>query len=217
MERDFSRGMDLFDPILYGNKKIVIIGAGGIGSTTAYTLAKMWCNNITVVDMDTVDAVNCSSQFFWLHQVGQPKVEALKENIKLLCNEEITTINEAYNASQIEWADVIIMALDNMEIREAIVDDAVDTQFIIDPRMVKKVAVVNTFQGFDFEKDHWKKVELGHEAPEEIACTSKAVAFNAVSLAGLIGALVSKHLQWENLMYTYEIDNENILLNKFED
>lgn len=30
MERNFSRGMDLFDPVANGSKKILIVGAGGI-------------------------------------------------------------------------------------------------------------------------------------------------------------------------------------------
>lgn len=216
MARDFSRGSDLFDPVLYGDKKIVIVGAGGIGSTTAYTLAKMGCNNITVVDMDTVDKVNCSSQFFGLEQTGLPKVVALQNNIRLLCDEEITAINEPYKPEHIKGADIIIMALDNIETREQIVRDADETSFIIDPRMVKKVAVVNTLHAYSFEKDRWLAEELGHEAPEEVACTSKAVAFNAVSLAGLIGALVSKHLQGGELDDTYELDNENILIHKFK-
>ena len=69
MERNFSRGMDLFDPVAHGAKKILIVGAGGIGSTTAYTLAKMGCSNITVVDFDEVEIHNCSSQFYSAKQI----------------------------------------------------------------------------------------------------------------------------------------------------
>ena len=217
MERDFTRGMDLFDPILNGKKKIVVVWAGGIGSTTTYTLAKMGCSNIRVVDFDTVDAVNCSSQFFWLSQVGKPKVEALAENIKMLCDEEIEAVNDKYKKEYIQDADIIIMALDNMETREQIVDDVTDNQFIFDPRMVKKIAVVNCFQWFEFEKQDWKKKELWFEAPEEVACTSKAVAFNAVGFAWLIWTLVAKHLEGEELYYSYELDNFNVLINKFKE
>lgn len=64
----------------------------------------------------------------------------------MLCDEEIEAINDKYKKEYIQDADIIIMALDNMETREQVVDDVTDNQFVFDPRMVKKIAVVNCFQ-----------------------------------------------------------------------
>lgn len=209
--------MDLFDPVAHGSKKILIVGAGGIWSTTAYTLAKMGCSNITVVDFDEVEIHNCSSQFFSAKQIGMKKVEALKQNVSLMADEEITAIDSKFLPKHVEGMDILILALDNMETRAEVVKAAKDNQFIIDPRMVKKLCIVNTLYGNEFERTKWLSEEMGEAAaPEEVACTSKAVAFNAVSMAGLVSAVLAEHLNWGQLCKSYQMDTWNFLLYKFQ-
>jgi tRNA A37 threonylcarbamoyladenosine dehydratase len=49
-----------------------------------------------VCDFDEVDTVNTSSQFYSMNQLGKPKVEMLKENIKKMADEDIEIINGKY-------------------------------------------------------------------------------------------------------------------------
>ena len=60
---------------------IGIAGAGGIGSNVARYLAQAGVERIRVADHDRVEVSNLDRQFYRTDQVGQPKVDCLKENL----------------------------------------------------------------------------------------------------------------------------------------
>ena len=96
-ERNFDRGLDMFNPNLFRDKKIWIIWAWGIGSNSAYVLSKMWLK-VKVCDFDEVDIVNTSGQFYSMEQLWKPKVEMLKQNIKIeFIEEEATDLKKYIN------------------------------------------------------------------------------------------------------------------------
>ena len=59
----FLRQLDIADPSQFKDKPITVIGAGGIGAATVIALAKTGFENITVYDLDGIEAHNfpCSS------------------------------------------------------------------------------------------------------------------------------------------------------------
>jgi len=59
-----------------------IAGCGGLGSNCAMALARAGVGTLVVADFDIVSAENLDRQYFFLDQVGQKKVLALRENIK---------------------------------------------------------------------------------------------------------------------------------------
>ena len=62
------------------NSKVLIIGAGGLGSPVALYLALAGVGTIGIVDFDVVDVTNLQRQI--LHSdsdVGRPKVVSAKE------------------------------------------------------------------------------------------------------------------------------------------
>jgi sulfur carrier protein ThiS adenylyltransferase len=61
--------------------RVGIAGAGGLGSNCASLLARSGFCDFTIADHDVVDVSNLNRQFFFLHQVGAPKVEALRHNL----------------------------------------------------------------------------------------------------------------------------------------
>ena len=61
--------------------RVGIAGAGGLGSNCAMHLVRAGVKHITVVDFDVVNESNLNRQFFFCDQLGQKKVEALKENL----------------------------------------------------------------------------------------------------------------------------------------
>ncbi len=61
--------------------RIGIAGAGGLGSNCAMHLVRAGVKHLTVVDFDVVNESNLNRQFFFRDQIGQKKVEALKENL----------------------------------------------------------------------------------------------------------------------------------------
>jgi sulfur carrier protein ThiS adenylyltransferase len=60
---------------------IGIAGAGGLGSNCALHLVRVGFRRLTIVDFDIVTAPNLDRQFYFLDQIGMPKVKALKENL----------------------------------------------------------------------------------------------------------------------------------------
>jgi sulfur-carrier protein adenylyltransferase/sulfurtransferase len=65
------------------DSKVLIIGAGGLGSPSAYYLAAAGVGTIGIVDSDVVDASNLQRQI--LHnskRIGEPKVDSAKQTLE---------------------------------------------------------------------------------------------------------------------------------------
>ena len=72
--------------------KVLLIGAGGLGSPTAYYLAAAGVGTLGVMDGDVVDVTNLQRQI--LHttaDIGKPKVESATRTLKAL-NPDVTII-----------------------------------------------------------------------------------------------------------------------------
>lgn len=214
-ERNFDRGLDMFNPNLFRDKKIWIIGAGGIGSNSAYVLSKMGLK-VKVCDFDEVDDVNTSSQFYSMDQLWKPKVEMLKQNIKQMCDEDIEIVNSKYEPWMFDDCDILILALDSLAVRKQVVETCKDTQFILDTRMVKKIAQINLLYWIQrktrMEKE-WREDADANNAGTR--CTEKAVAFNALGMAALVGSIVADKLNGKELKYQYTLDLESYNLYVF--
>jgi len=67
--------------LIIEGSRIGIAGAGGLGSNCAHNLVRSGFKKFKIVDFDTITAANLDRQFYFLDQVGQKKVEALKINL----------------------------------------------------------------------------------------------------------------------------------------
>ena len=95
------------------NAAVGIAGIGGLGSNVALALARTNIGKLVLVDFDRVEKSNLNRQQFFLHQVGQLKTEAIKQNIKdINPNVKIETINTKLDEKNIPeiFADVDIIA-----------------------------------------------------------------------------------------------------------
>lgn len=104
------------------NKKITIIGAGGLGCVVADLLARMNIN-FTIVDDDIVDDKNLERQIlFNKNDLLKKKVDVVKEELKEFS--DINTINERLNEKNIKNiiknSDLVIDCTDNFETRKII-------------------------------------------------------------------------------------------------
>lgn len=106
------------------NKKVLIVGAGALGSNIAVTLARLGFKSIDIVDYDVVEEENLSVQDYDIADVesGRPKVFALKEKVYKINNEiELNPVHEEFNPDNAlkfaEGKDIIIDATDNFDTR----------------------------------------------------------------------------------------------------
>lgn len=111
--------------------KVLLIGAGGLGSPTAYYLAAAGIGTIGIVDDDTVDRSNLQRQI--LHneeRVGMPKVESAKLTLQGL-NPDVKVIGyqERVNSENImrliKDYDIVVDGCDNFPTRYLVNDACV--------------------------------------------------------------------------------------------
>jgi adenylyltransferase/sulfurtransferase len=111
--------------------KVLIVGAGGLGSPVALYLALAGVGTIGIVDFDTVDLSNLQRQI--LHQnddIGKPKVVSAREtlnaynpDVKVIAHEEPL---HSENAMQIiSQYDIIVNGADNFAVRYLVNDACV--------------------------------------------------------------------------------------------
>lgn len=116
----------------------VVIGAGGIGSNTAYMLACLGAANIVVFDDDVVEEANIAPAFYGLSDIGKYKVEALRERILDMTGVKIMAKNTKYVGQYLENADVVIVTVDGLSKRREVWkrgQDHIEWQYWIDARM----------------------------------------------------------------------------------
>lgn len=111
--------------------KVLLLGAGGLGSPAALYLAAAGVGTIGIVDMDTVDASNLQRQVIHnLDRIGQKKVDSAAETLRRL-NPDIDVRTDAVrlDASNvldlISGYDVIIDGADNFPARYVLNDASV--------------------------------------------------------------------------------------------
>ena len=105
------------------NSKVLVVGAGGLGSPVLLYLAAAGIGTLGIVDFDTVDATNLQRQVIHTEEdVGRAKVISAKETIELLNSEVVVTTYrtriDADNANEIfAQYDVIVDGSDNFATR----------------------------------------------------------------------------------------------------
>jgi sulfur carrier protein ThiS adenylyltransferase len=100
--------------------RIAIAGAGGLGSNIAVALVRSGFRYLEIVDFDVLEAKNLNRQYYFLNEVGRPKVEALAERLRAINPAvEITThrtrLTEDNIGQYFPKADYLIEAFDRPE------------------------------------------------------------------------------------------------------
>jgi len=113
------------------NSKVLMLGAGGLGSPAALYLAAAGVGTIGIVDMDDVDASNLQRQILHnIDRIGDRKVDSAKKTINLL-NPDVKVITydtrlAAENIMDIiAGYDVIVDGADNFPSRYLLNDASV--------------------------------------------------------------------------------------------
>jgi len=121
------------------NAKVLMLGAGGLGSPAALYLAAAGVGTIGIIDMDVVDASNLQRQILHnMDRVGERKVDSAKKTLTNM-NPDVDVVThdvrlEANNIlSIIEGYDVIVDGADNFPTR----------YLVNDASLLKRIPVVH--------------------------------------------------------------------------
>jgi len=111
--------------------RVLLLGAGGLGSPAAYYLAAAGIGNLGIVDFDRVDLSNLQRQIIHsTERIGMLKTESAKKTIKALNPDvNVTLYNERLDSSNImnliEDYDYIVDGSDNFPTRYLVNDACV--------------------------------------------------------------------------------------------
>lgn len=192
--------------------RINVIGCGAIGSFAVLTLAKAGFTNIAVWDMDEVDVVNLSNQFFRYQDIGKPKAKALHDLVWEFTHERITHhvmpfIGELHAAN---LSGVVICAADDMNVRRDIFESvrtyAPHATHVLDPRMGAEYAALYVYKPHDEEdRTFYASTLYTNEEAEQAPCTAKSTIYTVNLLSGMVVKTIKnialsqeypKNMQW---------------------
>ena len=195
------------------NKKVAIIGSGGLGCSLAIALGASGIGEFALVDFDEVGVHNIHRQIgFKVGDDGKFKSEVLKELVESRCPFTKAT---AYVESFQEFAkrdldfDLIIDATDNLPVRAAI------NEYCISKKQVWIYGSVEEFHGqvCFFENASYEAVfQINDRKPNGIACP---IVMHIASLQAnlairyLAGLAVKK-----DILYYLSFDEEGALDSK---
>ncbi len=114
--------------------RVVIAGAGGLGSPAAIYLTAAGVGTIRIIDHDKVELSNLNRQILhWDKDVGRDKVESAREKLSPLNrNVRIETVKETITEANVSrlvaGCDVIIDAMDNLPTRFVLNKAAVENR-----------------------------------------------------------------------------------------
>src|SRR5438552_8330154 len=142
--RRYSRHMLLPTVGAMGQKKlmsakVLLLGAGGLGSPAALYLAAAGVGTLGIIDMDEVDASNLQRQVLHnLDRVGERKVDSAKKTLTAMNPDlDVVTYDVRLGADNIldiiDGYDVIVDGTDNFPTR----------YLVNDASLVKRIPVVH--------------------------------------------------------------------------
>ncbi len=189
------RQRDLVPEEKLNDTPITIIGVGAIGRQVAIQLACMGARTLQLIDFDTVDETNVTTQGYLPAQVGRSKVAALRDSIcEIDPKIAVETINDRYRAKY-NAGKAVFCCVDSISARGAIwrsIRDRAD--FWCDGRMLCetiRVLTATPTAGFD----QYPSTLFAQADAQAGPCTSQSTIYAASIAAGLMVHQLVRHLR----------------------
>ncbi len=181
------------------DSKVLVVGAGGLGSPVIMYLAAAGVGTIGVIDADVVDLSNLQRQIIHtVDRIDQPKVDSAERTIKAINPDiKLHTMNHRLDASNameiIGGYDVVADGTDNFETRFLINDASYLAKVpLISAAILRFDGQISTYKAFDHDPDgnHGPCYRcLFREAPPPGQIPSCAEAGVLGALCGVMGSL----------------------------
>ncbi|QDV20639.1 thiamine biosynthesis protein ThiF [Gimesia panareensis] len=182
----FQRQSDLIPAERLSQLTATVIGVGAIGRQVALQLAAIGTPRIQLVDFDTVESTNITTQGYRCHDLGQAKVDATARAIQELDESiQVTTHDDRYRAT-IPTGEAVFCCVDSISARAAIWRSAgKHCKFWCDGRMQGEVMRVLTAVDTTSFNQYAETLFPQHEA-QPGSCTAHGTIYTANIAAGLM-------------------------------
>jgi sulfur carrier protein ThiS adenylyltransferase len=163
-----------------------VIGVGAIGRQAAIQLAALGVPRLQLVDFDTVEATNVTTQGYDFEDVGQLKVDAAAGAVQRVDPLiDVEAVSERYR-SRIAIGDAVFCCVDSISAREAIWRSASKTcRFWADGRMLGEV--IRVLAAADpASRRHYPTTLFPQSEAQAGRCTAHGVIYTACIAAGLM-------------------------------
>ena len=173
--------------------RVLVIGAGGLGSPAALYLASAGVGRLTLVDHDTVDLTNLQRQIaHTTARVGSPKAESARAAIAAI-NPEVEVVallervDDARLAQLVQDADVVLDCTDNFATRHAVNRACVAHRVpLVSGAVIRFDGQVSVFDPRTGDMPCYSCLFPQDQAFEDVACSTMGVF---APLVGIVGAM----------------------------
>jgi molybdopterin/thiamine biosynthesis adenylyltransferase len=212
---DYSSQTDFYNPVIHGGK-IVVVGAGGIGSPTLLGLARLGIPKLSVYDDDTVEERNVTNQSYTIGSIGRPKSEVIAEQASEVGCEDVTHFNRRLTANDALTGDIIISAVDSMASRKEIYEATKKspyTKYLIDGRLGGQLISLYTIDIRN--KEHTEDVMFEDSEMVSQACTARTIYDVSLGVSALIVRAVRRLMTGEKVEKLQTLNMESLRLDLY--
>ena len=214
---DYMRQRDLVDADTLARTHIDLVGLGGIGSPTGLLLTKMGCRDLRAFDGDHVEAVNLSSQLYRLEDAERrnPKALACQEIWRAFSDVEVAAVCDSAETHILRG--IVLWAVDSMDARkvlwERLTRGVSFVPWLVDARMGAESGTLLSVRPALPGDRRWYESTLYEDAHTlDLPCTGRAVFYNTLWLAALIGRQVKRIVMGQRVERRIDFDLDQLTL-----
>ena len=189
----FERQSQLVPADRLASVTATVIGVGAIGRQVALQLASIGTPRIQLIDFDTVDLSNTTTQGYRKHEIGWAKPFATSQAINEIDPTiEVIRVEDRFRPRQ-EIGNAVFCCVDSITARTAIWRSAKSRAgFWADGRMLGEVLRILAVTDSDAEAHYASTLFAASEA-QQGTCTSRSTVYAASIAAGI---MVHQFTRW---------------------
>jgi sulfur carrier protein ThiS adenylyltransferase len=169
-----------------GRIRASVVGVGAVGRQVALQLAAMGVRRLQLVDFDSVEWTNVTTQGYLAADVGRPKVEAAAEAVRGIDPAiRMELVQDRYRP-RVELGEAVFCCVDSIAARRAIWRSAGPRlRFWADGRMLGEVIRVLVVAE-EFGRDYYPTTLFPQSQAQPGRCTARSTIYAANIAAGLM-------------------------------
>ncbi len=186
MSDRFSRQRDLVPTQRLQSLSATVIGVGAIGRQVALQLAAIGTRRLRLIDFDTVELTNITTQGYRQTDLGLAKVRATEQSIREIdATTEVMTIGDRFRPRHLA-GEAVFCCVDSISTRAAIWRAVQPTsQFWCDGRMLGEVLRILTVTDESGRK-HYPETLFEPSEAQSGSCTARSTIYTASIAAGMM-------------------------------